>query len=42
MQLLDQHLLDLLKTRQVSPEEAYRCAQDKKQFEQYLQDKTAN
>jgi twitching motility protein PilT len=36
MQLLDQHLLDLLKTKQVSPEEAYRCCQDKKQFEQYL------
>jgi twitching motility protein PilT len=36
MQLLDQHLLDLLKTKQVSPEEAYRCCMDKKQFEQYL------
>ncbi len=36
MQLMDQHLLDLLKTRQVSPEEAYKCAIDKKQFEQYL------
>jgi twitching motility protein PilT len=36
MQLMDQHLLDLLKTRQISPEEAYRCSQDKKQFEQYL------
>ncbi len=36
MQLLDQHLLDLLKTRKVAPEEAYRCAQDKKQFEQYI------
>ena len=36
MQLMDQHLLDLLKTRRVSPEEAYRCATDKKQFEQYL------
>ena len=36
MQLLDQHLLDLLKTKQVNPEEAYRCAVDKKQFEQYL------
>jgi twitching motility protein PilT len=37
MQLLDQHLLDLLKTRTVSPEEAYRCCHDKKQFEHYLQ-----
>jgi len=36
MQLLDQHLLDLLKTKKVNPEEAYRCAIDKKQFEQYL------
>jgi twitching motility protein PilT len=33
MQLMDQHLLDLLKTRQILPEEAYRCAVDKKQFE---------
>jgi len=36
MQLMDQHLLDLLKTKQVNPEEAYRCSIDKKQFEQYL------
>jgi twitching motility protein PilT len=36
MQLMDQHLLDLLKTRAIVPEEAYRIAQDKKQFEQYL------
>ncbi|NTV50172.1 MAG: type IV pilus twitching motility protein PilT [Geobacteraceae bacterium] len=36
MQLMDQHLLDLLKTKMVNPEEAYRCAIDKKQFEQYL------
>ncbi len=36
MQLLDQHLLDLLKMRKVNPGEAYRCAVDKKQFEQYL------
>src|SRR5450631_317483 len=36
MQLMDQHLLDLLKTRIVNPEEAYRCSIDKKQFEQYL------
>jgi twitching motility protein PilT len=36
MQLMDQHLLDLLKTKKVNPEEAYRCSIDKKQFEQYL------
>jgi twitching motility protein PilT len=37
MQLMDQHILDLLKTRRVKADEAYRCAVDKKQFEQYLQ-----
>ncbi len=36
MQLMDQHLLDLLKTKKVDADEAYRCAIDKKQFEQYL------
>jgi twitching motility protein PilT len=36
MQLMDQHILDLLKTKRISPEEAYRCCQEKKQFEQYL------
>jgi len=36
MQLMDQHILDLLKTKRITPEEAYRCAQEKKQFEQYL------
>jgi twitching motility protein PilT len=36
MQLMDQHLLDLLKMKKVNPDEAYRCATDKKQFEQYL------
>jgi twitching motility protein PilT len=36
MQLMDQHLLDLLKTKKINPEEAHRCAIDKKQFEQYL------
>lgn len=41
MQLLDQHLLDLLKTKTILPEETYRCAQDKKQFEQYLVDRPA-
>jgi twitching motility protein PilT len=36
MQLMDQHLLDLLKTKRINPDEAYRCSIDKKQFEQYL------
>ncbi|GAC1471134.1 MAG: type IV pilus twitching motility protein PilT [Desulfuromonadaceae bacterium] len=36
MQLLDQHLLDLLKTKKVNPAAAYRCAVDKKLFQQYL------
>jgi twitching motility protein PilT len=36
MQLMDQHILDLLKTRRINPDEAYRCSVDKKQFEQYL------
>jgi twitching motility protein PilT len=38
MHLMDQHILDLLKTKKILPEEAYHCAQDKKQFEQYLTD----
>jgi len=41
MQLMDQHLLDLLKTKRILPEEAYRCAQEKKQFEQYLSESPA-
>ncbi len=41
MQLMDQHILDLLKTKKILPEEAYRCAIEKKQFEQYLGDKPA-
>jgi twitching motility protein PilT len=36
MQLMDQHLLDLLKSKRIAAEEAYRCSIDKKQFEQYL------
>jgi twitching motility protein PilT len=28
--------MELLKSNRVNPEEAYRCAIDKKQFEQYL------
>ena len=41
MQLMDQDLLDLLKTKRINPEEAYRCAIDKKQFEQYLPNQPA-
>jgi twitching motility protein PilT len=36
MQLMDQHLMELLKARHISGEEAYRCAIDKKAFEQFL------
>jgi twitching motility protein PilT len=36
MQLMDQNILDLMKMKRVTPEEAYRCAQEKKQFEQHL------
>jgi len=39
MQLMDQHVLELLKTRKITAEEAYRCCSDKKQFEQYLPNK---
>lgn len=36
MQLMDQHILEQLKAKTISPEEAYRCCQDKKAFEQFL------
>lgn len=36
MQLMDQRILELLKEKIVSPEEAYRCAVEKRSFEQYL------
>lgn len=36
MQLMDQHIMDLLKARHVGAEEAHRCALDKKAFESYL------
>lgn len=35
MQTMDQSLLDLVKQRRISPQEAYRRAFDKKAFEQY-------
>lgn len=35
MQTMDQSLIDLVKSRKISPQEAYRRAFDKKAFEQY-------
>ena len=35
MQTMDQSLIDLVKSRKISPQEAYRRAYDKKSFEQY-------
>jgi twitching motility protein PilT len=35
MQTMDQSLMDLVKSRKISPQEAYRRAFDKKAFEQY-------
>lgn len=40
MQLMDQHILDLLKTKRIVPEEAHRCAHEKKTFEQFLPQNT--
>jgi twitching motility protein PilT len=36
MQLMDQNILDLMMMKRVTPEEAYRCAKEKKQFEAHL------
>jgi len=36
MQMMDQHILEMLKAKLVNGEEAYRCCLDKKAFEQYL------
>ena len=36
MQLMDSHLMELLKDKRINPEEAYRCGIDKKQFEPFL------
>jgi twitching motility protein PilT len=36
MQLMDQNILDLMKMKRVTPEEAYRCSLEKKMFEQHL------
>jgi twitching motility protein PilT len=36
MQMMDQHILELLKAKYINGEEAYRSALDKKSFEQYL------
>lgn len=39
MQLMDQHILEQLNAKKINPEEAYRCCNDKKAFEQYLPNK---
>ena len=36
MQLMDQHLSEMLKAKIITGEEAYRCCVDKKAFEQYM------
>jgi twitching motility protein PilT len=36
MQLMDQHILDMLNAKLINADEAYRCCVDKKAFEQYL------
>lgn len=36
MQMMDQHILELLKSKHINGEKAYRCCLDKKAFEQYL------
>ncbi len=36
MQLMDQHIHEHLKEKKISPEEAYRCCNDKKAFAQFL------
>ncbi len=36
MQLMDQHVHEHLKAKKVTPEEAYRCCNDKKTFAQFL------
>ncbi|MDX9709676.1 MAG: type IV pilus twitching motility protein PilT [Trichloromonas sp.] len=36
MQLMDQRILELLKEQKITPEEAHRCAVEKRSFEQYL------
>ena len=41
MQMMDQHITELLKAQRISPEEAHRCAVDKRMFEQYLPKKNA-
>ena len=36
MQLMDQHILEMLNSKLINCDEAYRCCVDKKAFEQYL------
>ena len=42
MQLMDQRILELLKEQKITPEEAHRCAVDKRSFEQYLPKQDGN
>jgi twitching motility protein PilT len=36
MQMMDQHILELLKARRIDAGEAHRCAADKRTFESFL------
>ena len=42
MQLMDQRILELLKEQKITPEEAHRCAVEKRSFEQYLPKQDGN
>jgi twitching motility protein PilT len=39
MQMMDQHLMDLLNAKHISAEEAYRCSNDKNTFAPFLPNK---
>ncbi|BCR06684.1 type IV twitching motility protein PilT [Desulfuromonas versatilis] len=41
MQLMDQRIMELLKEKKITPEEAHRCAVEKRTFEQFLNNKQA-
>jgi twitching motility protein PilT len=38
MQLLDQALLEAIQHKQINPDDAYVCAQDKKLFQRFVTD----
>ncbi len=40
MQMMDQHIMEMLKAKKISPEEAHRCSADKRAFEQFLPKQT--